>query len=147
MNILQKGFTLIEIMIVVAIIGILAAIALPAYQNYVKKAAYSEVIIGMASTKTAIDNCYAVQRDLSKCDTGIKIGEGLPIGVAHKALNTITITASTAVITATPNTFKGIQGVGKNTPETCTLSPTVHTTERLIWNYSGVCVSKGYVKA
>ena len=58
----QKGFTLIELMIVIAIIGILAAIAIPAYQNYVKKAAYSEVISAMTSYKTAVDVCYAESR-------------------------------------------------------------------------------------
>ena len=51
---LQKGFTLIELMIVVAIIGILAAVALPAYQDYTKKAKMSEVILAASGCRTAI---------------------------------------------------------------------------------------------
>ncbi len=50
----QKGFTLIELMIVVAIIGILAAIALPAYQDYTKRAKMSEVILAASSCRTTI---------------------------------------------------------------------------------------------
>jgi type IV pilus assembly protein PilA len=51
---MQKGFTLIELMIVVAIIGILAAVALPAYQDYTVRAKVSEVVLAGSSAKTAV---------------------------------------------------------------------------------------------
>ena len=50
----QKGFTLIELMIVVAIIGILAAIALPAYQDYTRRAKVSEVVLAASSARTCV---------------------------------------------------------------------------------------------
>ena len=54
MNKMQKGFTLIELMIVVAIIGILAAVALPAYQDYTARAKVSEVVLAASTCRTAI---------------------------------------------------------------------------------------------
>lgn len=57
MKALQKGFTLIELMIVVAIIGILAAVALPAYNNYTNKARYSEMVMAVSPIKTALSVC------------------------------------------------------------------------------------------
>ena len=55
---LQKGFTLIELMIVVAIIGILAAVALPAYQDYTKRAKMSEVVLAASACRTSITEVY-----------------------------------------------------------------------------------------
>ena len=55
---MQKGFTLIELMIVVAIIGILAAVALPAYQDYTTRAKISEVIVAATSPKTLISEAF-----------------------------------------------------------------------------------------
>ncbi|EMS2660492.1 pilin, partial [Neisseria gonorrhoeae] len=58
MNTLQKGFTLIELMIVIAIVGILAAVALPAYQDYTARAQVSEAILLAEGQKSAVTEYY-----------------------------------------------------------------------------------------
>ncbi|ENV8735926.1 pilin, partial [Neisseria gonorrhoeae] len=58
MNTLQKGFTLIELMIVIAIVGILAAVALPAYQDYTARAQVSEAILLVEGQKSAVTEYY-----------------------------------------------------------------------------------------
>ena len=141
MKSMQKGFTLIELMIVIAIIGILAAIAIPSYQNYIKKAAYSEIPLAMSSIRTAIDTCYGIEKNLAACDTAASIGETLPTGLTGKALASIAITPNTAVVTATPNAYKGILAT-----DTCVLTPAADASDRLIWTYSGACLTKGFVK-
>lgn len=85
---IQKGFTLIELMIVIAIVGILAAVALPAYQNYSTKAKFSEVVAAGQPIRAAIDICLQ-QNNFTEasCDTEAEIGYDLTDAEAATYVN------------------------------------------------------------
>ena len=98
---LQKGFTLIELMIVVAIIGILAAVALPAYQDYTKKAKFAEVISVSNGYKTAVAVCAQEAGTLTGCDLGLK---GVPATAATTHVDKVEVTAGIIKVTPTATT-------------------------------------------
>ena len=120
---IQKGFTLIELMIVVAIIGILAAVALPAYQDYTVRAKVTEVILAASGAKTGVAESAAT---LSRLPTST---EFTPVNQVSKYVSGVAWNGT--VITATGTGDTNING------STITLTPTTAATGVLTWVCAG----------
>ncbi len=119
---IQQGFTLIELMIVVAIIGILAAVALPAYQDYTIKARISEGILATSQCRTAISEVY--QTGNSATAPGVNgWGCETTVGPATKYVNTITTDANGAITVTLATTTD----LGSASGGTITLTPQTAT--------------------
>jgi len=121
----QSGFTLIELMIVVAIVAILAAIALPAYQSYTLKAKQSEMVAAMGAAKTTIEVCV---------QTGV--------------CSEITQPSSKYVTSLTPTTFDGtgepdiaVIGKGDTANTTCTMDGTIDSTNKSVEWDTATCAA------
>ena len=98
MNKTQKGFTLIELMIVVAIIAILAAIALPAYQDYIKRAKITEVVVMTEPAKLAVAETASALGGLGNVTVA---NSGYTFPGATSFVSGVAITPATGVVTAT----------------------------------------------
>src|SRR5690625_6166901 len=94
MKTVQKGFTLIELMIVVAIIGILAAVAIPQYQNYIGSSQVSRVMGETGAIRTAVEKCMMNGVDEDECDIGWSesnlLGEAGCVDVNKRAVFSVT---------------------------------------------------------
>jgi type IV pilus assembly protein PilA len=127
MKAIQKGFTLIELMIVVAIIGILAAVALPAYQDYTVRAKVSELMLAASGMRTAISEKFQSDPSNTACAGG---GATIPI-VGKIATATVT---DAGTITVTGSTVSSSVGQAV----TITVTPTYSTlTGTITWSCVG----------
>ena len=130
----QKGFTLIELMIVIAIIGILAAIALPAYQDYTVRARVSEIIIAMTAFKASVTE--NISNNGNVIAAGSCLGFTAPTATANLA--SLTCADTTGVITGTGTALK-VKGV------VLTMSPTAETGGNVSWRCTTAAANNRYV--
>lgn len=138
--ILQTGFTLMELMVVIAIVGILVAIAIPSYQSYTKRAHFTEVVQAAGPYKLGVEECFQVMGNLTDCKNGHHgVPPAITSGNGAGLIDSITVSQNGIIDIIPHEKF----GISKN--DSYKLIPT-EKNGILIWKSSGNAVEKGYAK-
>ncbi|WP_411994349.1 pilin [Agarivorans sp. DSG3-1] len=136
----QSGFTLIELMIVVAIVAILAAVALPAYQTYTDRAKFSEVIAAAGPAKTAYEVCWQSDPGASGAQTTCSTASDNAGAKSSGGPEVKSVDVAAGVITASAQNIQD----SSNVDVTYTLTASASTTTgQVIWTRGGTCRTEG----
>ena len=132
------GFSLMELMIVLAIISILVAIAIPSYQTYTRRAHYAEVVQAAAPYKIGVQECFQVTSNLEDCHAGENgVPPTIESGQGSGLIQAINLANDSAIV-VTPNNKYGITA-----KDTYILTPVIENGS-LTWESGGGGVAAGY---
>lgn len=132
---LTKGFSLLELLLVVALIGILSAFAVPTYQTYLQKTRFMEVVQHSHALRIAQSACLLqAGEDISACDTFAELA--MPAASSSDNTQSITLSSSSGAITGTGTTSAG--------GYTFTLTPIINGDGLLMYAVGGSCIVAGF---
>lgn len=132
------GFSLLELFITFSVIILLGAIAVPAYQDYIRRTYFADVVLAANSYKAAVNECYKKTKKLSECNSGF---HAVPSSIVIPKGSLKSLVVEKGVIQVVPVSGKGVLAT-----DSYILTPTPSTNGTLTWIVSGDAVKKGYAE-